>query len=240
MSDKPLNTTPDKKDLRNFDVLQGQLHGDKTKAGSGFFKDGRSPLQGIDLDPLGKEFDVQFAVNANPKEGFRIRMADGPQAASELTQYQIMKGGYDGRNRVLAEFRRAFVPDLDDPFITITFFQRETSINKLMGPLPDGIKGGTLVEWRENAWMEEARKILRAISAYNPSRAQVCRVVKRYESTEITPEEAGLEQRHDEQQFFRESEYLDVTFTPLQNLPKIRYLDNFLRLLGEAKARLTV
>ncbi|HVY13272.1 MAG TPA: hypothetical protein VHB73_06895 [Alphaproteobacteria bacterium] len=109
-----------------------------------------------ELDRIGREFGMNLAINANPPQGFSLRMADGAGAVNELTTYQIMKGGYDGRTRLLAEFHRPHVKGLDDPFITLDFLGQDRVIERLLGPLPSTALPGSLEEWREKAAREQA------------------------------------------------------------------------------------
>src|SRR5262245_29065698 len=130
--------------LKRMDIISGQIHGqeDALKRAEHALHSAdptlvdKSRITGTDLEKVGREFGVNFAVNANPLEGFTLRMADGPEAANELTVYQIMKGGYDGRKKLLAEFRRDHIDGLDDPFVTINFYAREQAVEKILGPLP--------------------------------------------------------------------------------------------------------
>jgi hypothetical protein len=234
---------PDTKDeikqARHHDVIGAQLYGagqpKATSLESEIFKDNRCPLQGAELGAIGAEYDFQFTANPNPPEGFAINMVDGTHSADELIQYQIMKGGYDGKMKLLIEYNRPYVPGLNNPYVSITTFQKETAIEKICGPLPDGIKLGTLMEWRENAWKEEAKKILRQYNAYNPKTQEVCRLTRKFVSTDITGQRPDFTLRHEDQLIFREEEVIEVQSLAVQQMPKVRYLENFFRCLGEIK-----
>lgn len=225
-----------------FDVMKGHLSGDALDyTGDGVantvFK-GRCPLTGAELTNIGKEFGINFAVNANPKEGFNVSFNDGPQARDELTQYQIMKGGFDGRKKLLTEFHRDYVEALDDPFITIDMYEHERSIEKLLGPLPTGAKPGTLMQYREEAWREEARRIIKNINAYNPRHHEVCLITKKFIDREINEEEAHWHPHNEDQHLYHEDEVIEVRTTPVKNLPKIRYLEGLFHTLDEIRHQL--
>lgn len=234
------DTKDEIKNVRHFDLIDAQIHGGNKEQGPSsleqtIFQGNRAPLNGVDLGAIGAEYGIQFAVNPNPKEGFTVRFVDSKQSVDELTEYQIMKGGYDGRMRLLIEYHRAYAPGLNDPYVTITMFQKELAVDKLTDQLPEGIKPGTLMEWREHGWREEAKKILRSVNGYNPITREVLRITRKQVSSEVTPEESGFELRHEDQQIFHEEETLDVVSTPLQNLPKIRYLEPFFRCLQQVQ-----
>ncbi|MBI3418916.1 MAG: hypothetical protein HY053_02115 [Proteobacteria bacterium] len=235
-----------KKSLKRLDVLSGHVHGSHEAAKRAehnlhsadlAFKTSLS-VTGADLEKIGREFGVNFAVNANPLEGFTLRMADGAEAAHELTVYQIMKGGYDGRKKLLTEFRRDHIDGLDDPFVTINFYMRDQAIQKLLGPLPFSVRPGSLQEWREKAWREEARRLIKNFHAYNPIHHEVASVAKRIVVREISEEEAQFHPRIEDVHLYKEDEVMDVTVTPVSRLPRIRYLDGFVRALEEVRTAL--
>lgn len=243
-SGKQADTKDEIKDIRHHDILAGQLYAGNEKKTSSLemeiFQGNRCPLQGVDLGDIGMPYDFQFTVNPNPFEGFSIKVTDGKDSANELVQYQILKGGYNGKAKLLVEYNRPFAPALDDPYITITMFQKEMAIDKICGPIPDGIKPGTLMEWRENGWREEAKKILRNINGYNPKTQEVLKITRKFVSTDITELPEGTQYTlHDEdQRIFKEDELIDVVKTDVKTLPKIRYMENFYRCLGEIKTQL--
>jgi hypothetical protein len=225
-----------------FDVMQGHLTGNATDysadgIANNIFK-GRCPLTGMELGNIGREFGINFAVNANPKDGFNVNVNDGPEAADELTQYQIMKGGYDGRNKLLTEFHRDHIEALDDPFITIDMYEHERSVEKLLGPLPEGAKPGTIVAYREEAWREEARRIIKSINAYNPRHHEICHMEKKFVAREMTEEEAHFHPRTDSQHLFHEDEIIEVRVTPITKLPRIRYLEGLINTLNALRGQL--
>jgi hypothetical protein len=231
------------KSLKRLDIISGHIHGteDAMKRAEHALHSadpslaGKNSISGIDLEKIGREFGVNFAVNANPMEGFTLRMADGPEAANELTVYQIMKGGYDGRKKLLTEFRRDHIDGLDDPFVTINFYAREQAIEKILGPLPFNVRPGSLQEWREKAWREEARRLIKTIHAYNPIHHEVCSVTKRIVAREISEEEAQFHPKIEDVHLFKEDEVMDVTVTPVSRLPRIRYLDGLVHALDEVR-----
>jgi hypothetical protein len=227
-----------------FDIMQGHLHGvAEDKIGSSLenkiFK-GRCPLNGVELTHIGQALGINFAVNANPREGFRLHINDGKEAADELTQYQIMKGGYDGRKKVLTGIYRAHVPELDDPFITIDMFMRDESVERWLGPLPTTLREGTLDKWREMGWRSEAMRIIKNINGYNPIHHEVCRITKKYVARELTEEEAHWVPRNPDQHLFHEDEVIEVQVTKVAMLPKIRYLQGLFTTLNEIRAALDI
>jgi hypothetical protein len=233
------------KPLKRLDIISGHLHGQhdaiKREGLAGEAEsliDGKTSVTGVDLEKIGREFGINFAVNSNPMEGFSLRMADGKEQASELTIYQIMKGGYDGRKKLLTEFRRDHVDGLDDPFVTINFYGRDQAVDKILGPLPFNVRPGSLQEWREKAWREEARRLIKTMHAYNPVHHEVCNVTKRIVVREISEEEAQFHPKIDDVQLFREDEVMDVTVTPVSRLPRIRYLEGLTHALDEVRATL--
>lgn len=233
------------KPLKRLDVFSGHLHGahDAIKVADhdkqeGTFALGNQSIHGVDLEKIGREFGVNFAVNANPLKGFNLRMADSKEAADELTMYQIMKGGYDGRKKLLAEFNRDHIDGLDDPFVTINFYAREQAVERVLGPLPFNVRPGSLQEWREKAWREEARRILKGVHAYNPVHHEVCSITKRIVVREISEDEAQFHPKIEDVHLFKEDEVMDVTVTPVSRLPRIRYLDGLVRALDEVRETL--
>lgn len=196
------------------------------------------PHSGQKLDDIGRQFGINFEVNANPQEGFTIRIADGPEAADELTVYQILKGGYDGNHRLLAEFHRDHIDGLDDPFIMMEMFKREKAIERILGPLPEEVKPGSLQEWRELGWRDEARKIIERVNAYNPVHHEICLVHKKTLVLEVDEEYAGFHPKRDDVHMYKEDELYEVQVTPVARLPKIRYLEGFVGMLNEASHRL--
>lgn len=240
-----IEENPDKKALKRLDVISGHLHGqhDALKRAEHDTHGqpqlaAATPVSGRDLEKIGREFGINFAVNANPLEGFCLRMADGPEAANELTVYQIMKGGYDGRKKLLTEFRRDHIDGLDDPFVTVNFFARDNAVEKLLGPLPFNVRPGSLQEWREKAWREEARRLVKAIHAYNPIHHEVCSVTKRIIAREISEDEAQFHPKIEDVRLYKEDEVMDVTVTPVSRLPRIRYLDGLVHALNEVREAL--
>ncbi len=235
-----------KKPLKRLDVFSGHLHGDTValkraemeQSSAEFSLKGACPVTGVDLEKIGREFGVNFAINANPLEGFTLRMADGPDQANELTVYQIMKGGYDGRKKLLAEFHRDHIDGLDDPFVTVNFFMRNQAVEKLLGPLPFNVRPGSLQEWRERAWRDEAKRLIKHIQAYNPIHHEVCSVVKRIVAREISEDEAQFHPKIDDVHLYKEEEVMDVTVTPVTRLPRIRYLEGLVRALNEVRETL--
>jgi hypothetical protein len=165
-------------------------------------------------------------------------MADGPEAANELTIYQIMKGGYDGRKKLLTEFRRDHIDGLDDPFVTINFYARDNAVEKMLGPIPFSVRPGSLQEWREKAWREEARRLIKSIHAYNPIHHEVCAVTKRIVIREISEDEAQFHPKIEDVHLYKEDEVMDVVVTPINRLPRIRYLDGLVQALDEVRKTL--
>lgn len=196
------------------------------------------PYTGLTLDDIGREFGINFEVNANPPEGFTMRLADGPEAADELTVYQIMKGGYDGNHRLLAEFHRDHIDGLDDPFIMIDMFKKDEAVEKIMGPLPEDIRPGSLQEWREKGWRDEARKIIKRINAYNPVHHEVCLVTKKTLVLEVDEDYTHYHPKDERVHMYKEDELFDVQVTPVSKLPKNRYLDGLITMLNEAGHKL--
>jgi hypothetical protein len=227
-----------------FDIMQGQLHGvAQDTIGNSIenkiFKD-RCPLNGIELTQIGREFGINFAVNANPREGFRLLLSDGKEAADELTQYQIMKGGYDGRKKVLTGIAREHVPALDNPFISIDMYMRDESVQRLLGPLPENLREGTLDKWREMGWRNEAERIIKNINGYNPIHNEVCRITKKYAVRELSEAEAHYAIKDPDQHLFHEDEIYEVHVTKVAMLPKIRYLGGLLSTLGQIRTALDI
>lgn len=227
-----------------FDIMQGHLHGvAEDKLGTSFenkiFKD-RCPLNGVELTQIGQEFGINFAVNANPRDGFRLRICDGKEAADELTQYQIMKGGYDGRKKVLTEIQRNHIPELDNPFISIDMYMRDESVERLLGPLPNNLREGTLDKWREMGWRNEAQRIIKNINGYNPIHNEICRITKKYVARELSEEEAEWHPKNPDQHLFHEDEIYEVHVTKVAMLPKIRYLGGLLTTLAQIRTALEI
>jgi pullulanase/glycogen debranching enzyme len=227
-----------------FDVMKGHLFGQaEDTLGSSLenklFKD-RCPLNGVELNNVGKDLGINFAVNSNPREGFSLHVFDSKEAADELTQYQIMKGGYDGRKRVLTEIHRAYVPELDNPFVTIDMYMRDESIERLLGPLPDNMREGTLDKWREMGWRSEAMRIVKNINGYNPIHNEICRITKKYVVRELTEEEAHYHAKDPDQHLFHEDEIYEVHVTKVATLPKIRYLNGLFTVLNQIRDALDI
>ncbi len=227
-----------------FDIMQGHLHGvaeDKTgdSIENRIFKDG-SPLSGVELSQIGQEFGINFAVNANPREGFRLHVNDSKEAAAELTQYQIIKGGYDGRKKVLTEVYRGHVPELDNPFVSMELYMRDESVERLLGPLPANLREGTLDKWREMGWRSEAMRIIKNINGYNPVHNEVCRITRTFVARELTEEEAHWAPRNTDQHLFHEDEIIGVQVTKVSALPKIRYLNGLFNTLDQIRAALDI
>lgn len=198
------------------------------------------PHSNVCLDDVGHAFGINFEINANPRDGFSVFMRDGAVAANELTTYQVMRGGYDGKNKLLTEFHRDHVAKLDDPFILVNMNKKEEAIEKIMGPIPEGIRPGTLHEWREMGWREEARKIIKRINAYNPVHKQVCFVTKEVKKIVVDETATGVAKAHEDTLLFREEEIFTVEVTPIQQLPKISYLSGILTMLEEAGKKIHV
>ncbi|NDE91374.1 MAG: hypothetical protein EB059_09635 [Alphaproteobacteria bacterium] len=233
------------KPAARFDLMQGQLRGgaSEDKSGQGpaheLFKD-RCPLNGVELPDVGKDFGVSVSAHINPKDGFALHVYDSTQAADELTQYQIMKGGYDGRKKVLTGISRAHVPQLDNPFVTLDMYLHNESIERLLGPLPTTLREGTLDKWREDGWRNEAQRIIKDANAYNPIHNELCRIKRTFVARELTEEEAHWQTKNPDQHLFHEEEVIEVHATKIATLPKNRYLTNMLTLLGQIRTALGV
>lgn len=227
-----------------FDIMKGHLFGQaEDTLGSSLenklFKD-RCPLTGVELSHIGKEYGINFSVNANPREGFSMHVFDSKEAADELTQYQIMRGGYDGRKKVLTEIHRDHVEALDNPYVSIDMYMRDESIERLLGPLPEKMREGTLDKWREMGWRSEAHRILKNINGYNPIHHEICRITKSYVARELSEEEAQWHIKDPDQHLFHEDEIFEVHVTRVALLPKIRYLTGLLNVLNQIREALDI
>jgi hypothetical protein len=68
----------------------------------------------------------------------------------------------------------------------------------------------------------------------------VLKIAKRFEQHELTEEEAHFHPKDAEQHLFHEDEVLEVIVKPVNQLPKIRYLDGLFHALEEIRAELKV